>query len=194
MKTIFIIVTTVIVITITLYFILIGNIDKSEPKIVKLDKPIKLIGLEINTNDKDIYKDVGMIASKFNEIKKNNPIPYLKQPWASVNISKDYNVETKTFKYIVGDVVTRVNSIPEGLNFYEVPALTYAIFPIKPKSKIAWGITMGRMKRFIYTEWLTKSGYKPSEIIGDFELHDDRSLGKNPEINLYVALKEKDSN
>ena len=51
---------------------------------------------------------------------------------------------------------------------------------------------MGRMKRYIYTEWLPKSGYEISDIIGDFELHDDRSLGKHPEINLYVALKEKE--
>ncbi len=172
---------------------LIGNIDKKEPQIVKLNEPIKLIGLEISTNDKDIYKDVGRVAAKFNEIKKINPIPYLKQPWASINISKDYNVETKTFKYIMGDVVTKVGSIPNGLNSYEVPALTYAVFPIRPKSKIAWGITMGRMKRYIYTEWLPNSGYEASEIIGDFELHDDRSLGKKPEINLYVALKEKNN-
>jgi predicted transcriptional regulator YdeE len=191
MKTVLIIVIVVILIAITLYFILIGNNDKSEPKIVKLNEPIKLIGLEINTNDKEIYKDVGLVASKFNEIKKNNPIPYLKQPWASINISKDYNVEAKTFKYIVGDVVSQVDSIPVGLYYYEVPAITYAVFPIRPKSKIAWGITMGRMKRYIYTEWLPKSGYETSEIIGDFELHDDRSLGKKPEINLYVALKEK---
>jgi AraC family transcriptional regulator len=189
MKTIIIIVLAVIFVLTALYIILIGNIDKSEPKIVKLNEPIKLIGIEINTNDKDIYKDVGLIASKFNEIKKINPIPYLKQPWASINVSKDYNVVTKTFKYIVGDVVTQVDSIPNGLYYYEVPALTYAIFSIRPKSKIAWGITMGRMKRYIYTEWLPKSGYETSEIIGDFELHDDRSTGKNPEINLYVALK-----
>jgi len=193
MKTVLIIVIVVIVIAISLYFILIGNIDKSEPQIVKLNEPIKLIGIEINTNDKDIYKDVGLVASKFNEIKKSNPIPNLKQPWASINVSKDYDKETRTFKYIVGDVVTRDDTIPNGLYYYEVPALTYAIFPINPKSRFAWGITMGRMKRFIYLEWLPKSGYIPSDIIGDFELHDDRSLGKNPEINLYIALKENDS-
>ena len=189
MKIVIILLISVILILIILYIILIGNIDKTEPQIVRFNEPIKLIGIEINTNDKDIYKDVGRVASKFNDIKKNNPIPHLKQPWASINISKDYNVETKTFKYIVGDVVTQVDSIPDELYFYEVPAITYAVFPIRPKSKMAWGITMGRMKRYIYTEWLPKSGYKPSELIGDFELHDDRSLGKKPEINLYVALE-----
>ncbi len=191
MKTTLIIIILLIVAVIVLYYIFIGNIDKSEPKILKLEKPIQIIGLKINTNDKDIYKDVERIATEFNKIKKNNPIPYLKQPWASINISKDYNVETKTFTYIMGDVVTKMDSIPVGLNYYEVPALSYAVFTIKPKSKIAWGITMGRMKRFIYTNWLPKSEYIPSDIIGDFELHDDRSLGKHPEISLYVALRKK---
>ncbi len=191
MKTILIILIVAILIAITSYFIFIGNIDKSEPKIVKLDKPIHIIGLEINTNDKDIYKDVGKVASDFNDIINKNPIPNKKEPWARLNVSKDYNKEKGTFKYIIGDVVTMIDSVPNGLQSYEIPALTFAIFRIQPKSNIAWGITMGRMKRFIYTEWLPKSEYKPSDILGDFELHDDRSLGKNPEINLYVALKEK---
>jgi predicted transcriptional regulator YdeE len=190
MKTILIIGLVVIILLISSYILLIGNIDKTEPHIVKLNEPIKLIGVEINTTDKDIYKDVGQVASEFNRIKKNCPVPYLKQPWESVNISKDYNVEAKTFKYIVGDVVTQVDSIPEGLCYYEIPAITYAVFPIRPKSRIAWGITMGRMKKYIYTQWLPKSGHRPSEIIGDFELHDEKSLKKNPEISLYVALKE----
>jgi predicted transcriptional regulator YdeE len=46
-------------------------------------------------------------------------------------------METKTFTYIMGDVVTKIDLIPVGLNYYGVPALTYAVFPIKPKSKIA---------------------------------------------------------
>jgi len=79
MKTILIILIVVILIAITLYFILIGNIDKSEPKIIKLDKPIHIIGLEINTNDKDIYKDVRKVASDFNDIINKNPIPNKKE-------------------------------------------------------------------------------------------------------------------
>jgi len=191
MKTFFIVVLIVIAIIIALYFLLIGTVNKTEPKIVKIEKPIHIIGIEINTNDNDIYKDVERVASKFNEIKMSNPIPNLKQPWASINLSKDYNENTKSYKYVVGDVVTSVDTIPNGLYHYEVPVLTYAVFSIRPKSKVAWGITMGRMKKYIYGEWLPKSGYEPSDSIGEFELHDDRSLGKKPEIQLYVALKEK---
>ena len=190
MRNTLIIVFTVVVLFVALYHFLIGNFRKPEPEIVKFNEPIKVIGLEIKTNDKDIYKDVGRVASQFNAIKEKSPIPNLKKPWASINISKDYDPQAGTFVYIVGDEVTEADSVPDGLKTYEVPAITYAVFTIKPKSKLAWGITMGRTKRFIYTEWLPQSGYKPSDIIGDFELHDDRSLGRHPQISLYVALKE----
>ncbi len=190
MKTAIVIIIIVIATLIVLYFTLIGNTDKSEPKIIKLDQPIYVIGLEINTDNKAIYQDVSKVAIQFNTIKKTYPIPNLKEPWSSINISKDYNPEKGTFTYVVGDVVTRVDSIPPGLKSYEIPPLTYAVFPIRPKSNIAWGITMGRMKKFIYTEWLQSSTYKPSDSFGEFELHDERSLGKHPEINLHVAIKE----
>lgn len=175
-----------------LYFVLIGNTDRSEPKIIKLDQSIYVIGLEINTDDKAIYQDIAKVASQFNEIKKTNPIVNLKEPWSSINISKDYNPGKKTFTYVVGDVVNAIDFTPPGLKSYEIPPLTYAVFPIRPKSKIAWGITMGRMKRFIYTEWLPNSNYYPSDSFGEFELHDERSLGKHPEINLHVAIQEKE--
>ena len=190
MKTIVIILFIAIISLLALYYLFIGNPDKCEPEIVKLNEPIKLIGIEVQTDDKSIYKDAGRITKRFNEINSRNPVPDLKQPWARLYVSKDYNAEARTFKYIVGDVVTQIDSIPEGLNYYEVPASVYAVFTIKPKSRLVWGITMGRMKRYIFTEWLPVSGYEASGIIDDFELHDERSLGKSPQIDLYVALKE----
>jgi len=192
MKTTLLIIVLTMGVLVVLYFMLIGNFHKPMPEVVKLEKPVRLIGLEINTSDKAIYKDVEKVATAFHNIKKKNPVPNLKQPWASVNVSRDYDKAKGTFTYIVGDVVTKVDTIPEGLSAYEIPAGMYAVFPVRPKSKIAWGIAMGRMKRFIYTEWLPASGYDASEIIYDFELHDERSLSKHPEIQLYVALKEKE--
>jgi predicted transcriptional regulator YdeE len=191
MNLVLLIIAGVFLVCLALYYALIGNIDKGEPGIIRLDEPLLLVGLEISTSDTNIYKDVGRVAAEFNEIKKHTPIPHLKQPWASVNISKDYNRDTRTFMYIMGDVVTKAGMLPPGLKLYEVPAISYAVFTIRPKSRWAWGITMGRMKRFIYTEWLPRSGYELSGVIGDFELHDDRSLGARPSVDLYVALKEK---
>lgn len=191
MKLALIIIPVALTALVILYFILIGNIDRSEPTIVKTDRPIYVIGLEINTSDKAIYQDVAKVAAQFTEIKRDHPVTNLKEPWSSINISKDYDPELGTFTYVVGDVVNAVDIIPPGLKSYEVPPLTFAVFRIRPKSRIAWGITMGRTKRFIYTEWLPNSDYYPSDSFGEFELHDERSLGKHPEISLYVAIREK---
>ena len=186
-----VIATAIILLGIALYLILIGTFKPIEPQIVTLSEPIRLLGLEIRTNDQDIYKDVGRVAASFNEIKDKFPLPHLKQPWASVNISRDYDPESKAFTYMVGDQVEKIDSIPQGLKAYEIPAMAFAVFPIRPKSRFAWGVTMGRMKRYIYTEWLPKSGYESPGILDDFELHDERSLGRHPEIQLYVAIQPK---
>ena len=190
MKIFLLILITLLLLLFVSYWILIGPAEKPNPEIITLQEPVYIVGLGIATNDRDIYKDVEAIAAKFKVLKGENSIMHLKQPWASINISRDYNPEEKTFTYIVGDVVTAIDAVPPGLKYYEIPAISYAVFPIRPRSRFAWGITMGRMKRFIYTEWLPKSGYRPSGLIGDFELHDERSLGKKPEIRLYVAIEE----
>ncbi len=187
-----VIASAIILLGIALYLILIGSFKPIEPQIVMLSEPIRLLGLEIRTNDKDIYKDVGRVATAFNEIKKKSPLPNLKQPWASISISRDYDTESKAFTYMVGDQVESIETIPEGLKAYEIPAMTFAVFPIRPRSRFAWGITMGRMKRYIYTDWLPKSEYESPDILDDFELHDERSLGKHPEIQLYVAVQRKE--
>ena len=39
---------------------------------------------------------------------------------------------------------------------------------------------------------MPKSGYEPAGVIDDFEYHDERGTRKrNPEIDLYVAIKVK---
>jgi predicted transcriptional regulator YdeE len=92
----------------------------------------------------------------------------------------------------MGDVVNNFDRIPHGLKSFEIPSLQFAVFKIAPRSKIAWGIEIGRMKKYIYTRWLPNSRYEyDNTILGDFEYHDERSLGSKPEIDLYVAIKEK---
>lgn len=92
----------------------------------------------------------------------------------------------------MGDVVTNFDNIPDGLKSFEIQPDTYAVFTIKPKSRFAWGISKGRMKKYIYTEWIKNSRYElDNEVIGDFELHDEKSQQQNPKIDLYIAIKEK---
>ena len=174
-----------------LFYFLIGPLEKSEPKLVTLKEPIKMIGVSTRTGMKTIFKDAANLGQKYKQIKDQGLIPNKKVPWGFVAISKNFQ-GTESWDYLMGDVVNTLEHVPAGLECFEIPASTYAVFPIRPKSKFSWGITIGRTKKYIYTEWLPHSKYEADPcIVGDFEYHDERSLAKKPEIDLYVAIKAK---
>lgn len=186
-----IVICSIIVVTGLLFYFLIGPLEKAEPTIVNLKDPISMIGVSTRTGMKTIFKDAANLGQKYKQVKDQGLIQNKKVPWGFVAISKNFQ-GMENWDYLMGDVVNTLDHVPAGLESFEIPAMTYAVFPIRPKSKFAWGITMGRTKKYIYTEWLPNSKYvaDPS-IVGDFEYHDERSLGKKPEIDLYVAIKEK---
>lgn len=174
-----------------LFYFFIGPFEKSEPGIVTLKEPIKMIGVSTRTGMKTIFKDAANLGQRYKQVKDQNLIQNKRSPWGFVAISKDFQ-GTESWTYLMGDVVNTLDQVPAGLESFEIPAITYAVFPVHPKSKFAWGITIGRTKKYIYTDWLPNSQYEADpSILGDFEYHDERSLGKKPEIDLYVAIKEK---
>jgi len=174
-----------------LLYLLIGPLEKTEPKIVVMKEPIKMIGVSMRTGMKTIYQDAAKLGKLYKEVKEQNLIRDKKEPWGFVAISKDFH-GIDSWDYLMGDVVNKLDSIPQGLQAFEIPAMTCAVFPIRPKSKFSWGITIGRMKKYIFTEWLPGTGYESdSTIVGDFEYHDARSTGKKPEIDLYVPIKKR---
>jgi len=176
---------------ILLFESLIGGIERVEPRIVTLGEPIKMIGVSTRTGMKTIFKDAARLGQEYKKIKDANLIKDKKEPWGFVAVSKDFQGE-ESWEYLMGDVVTCLDFVPEGCKSFEIPAMTYAVFPIRPKSKYAWGITIGLTKKYIFTKWLPNSKYESDHsVLGDFEYHDQRSLAKSPEIDLYVAIKEK---
>jgi predicted transcriptional regulator YdeE len=168
---------------------LLNKIDNMEPEIVTLQEPIKFVSLSVKTDVKKIYRDAAQLGKDYAQFKKTNSIPNLKDPWAFVAYSKDFDEKTRSWEYIMGDVVINLDSVPEGLNGYEIPAGKYAIFTIKSKFKLLWGLEIARMKKYVFGKWLPNSQYESTGT--DFEYHDQRSTGKNPSIDLYVAIKEK---
>jgi predicted transcriptional regulator YdeE len=174
-----------------LFYFLVGPFEKSEPKIVTLKEPIRMIGVSTRTGMKTIFKDAAKLGNKYKEIKDQGLIQNKKVPWGFVAISKNFQ-GTESWDYLMGDVVDTLDHAPAGLECFEIPASNYAVFPIRPKSKFSWGITIAQTKKYIYTEWLPNSKYEADpRILGDFEYHDERSLAKKPEIDLYVAIKQK---
>jgi AraC family transcriptional regulator len=168
------------------------NVDKSEPRIIKLDAPIKMIGVSMRTGLKTIYKDAPVLGKEYQKITDQGLIKNKNTPWAFVAISKDFSSDNKSWEYLMGDVVTTLDDAPKGLIAFEIPAKTFAVFAIRPRFGFLWGPTIGLTKKFIFTEWLPNSGYEvDSTILGDFELHDERSVSKRPMIELYVSIKER---
>jgi predicted transcriptional regulator YdeE len=187
----FILICSIILAAGLLFYFLIGPFEKPEPKIVTLTEPIKMIGVSTRTGMKTIFKDAATLGQKYKQVKDQGLIENKKAPWGFVAISKNFQ-GTESWDYLIGDVVNTLDHVPAGLECFEIPPSTYAVFPICPKSKFSWGITIGRTKKYIYTEWLPPSKYEADPcIVGDFEYHDERSLAKKPEIDLYVAIKEK---
>lgn len=168
------------------------NVKKEEPEIVTLTEPIKMIGVSLITNSKTIYHDSQVLGQRYNKIKTARLIQNKKDPWGFVAISKNFK-EDGSWEYLMGDVVTNFDFIPEGLTAFEIPAKTYVKFSLQPRSVLIWGIAMGLIKKYIYTEWLPNSRFEVDDsIVGDFEYHDERSISKKPAIDLYISVKEKE--
>jgi len=169
---------------------LLNKIGDTEPEIITLQEPIKFVGLSVKTDVKNIYKDAAQLGKDYSQFKKTHNIPNLKDPWAFVAYSRDFDEKTRSWEYIMGDVVTNLEEVPEGLKGYEIRAGKYAIFQMKAKFNFLWGLEIGRMKKYVFVEWLPQSQYASTG--NDFEYHDERSTGKNPNIDLYVAIREKE--
>jgi predicted transcriptional regulator YdeE len=156
---------------------------------IVLKEPIRMLGMQVETGMKSVFRDVSKLGKRWQAFKKMGVIPNKKEPWAFVAISKDHDPQSGKWNYLMGDVVTCIDAIPAGLVPYAIPPGTYAVFTLRPPHRFAWGMTIGMAKRYIYTEWLPRSGYKPGSAVSDFELHDERStLKRGPSIDLYVAI------
>jgi predicted transcriptional regulator YdeE len=168
------------------------DLTEISPRIVDLEQPIHILGMAVDTNLKTVYRDIPALGKQFAKFKQAHEIPNKKLPWGFAAVSKGFDEAKGTFTYFMGDRVTALDQVPDGLQAFEIPAGKYAVFPIRPKNRLGWPVAIASAKRHIYTTWLPNSSYTQAGTIDDFEYHDERSTRKgNPEIDLYVAIKEK---
>ncbi len=166
------------------------DITAVTPCIVDLEQPIQIIGMGVNTDLKNVFRDIPALGKRFQ--KHKHEIPNKRLPWGFAAVSKGLDREKGAFTYFMGDRVTTLEQIPDGLKGFEIPISKYVVFPIRPKNRLGWPIAIASAKKYIYGAWLPKSIFEPAGTIDDFEYHDERSVRKhNPEIDLYVAIKEK---
>jgi predicted transcriptional regulator YdeE len=139
---------------------------------------------------KGIYRDLPKVYKKYLSLKEKYGIQNQKMPWEYVSLSTNFK-ENQTWDYYTGHVVTSTDKLQEDFINFEIPGGTYAIFPIKAKFKIMFGLKFGKMKKYIYQNWLPNSDY---EFCGcEFEYNNESMNKENPNyIDLYVAIRKKD--
>ncbi len=170
-----------------------GKIDGYEPRIVDLERPILIVGMEVETDLRRIYRDVPGLGRRYQEFKRRHTIPDKKTPWGFAAVTWGHDEATGAMTYMMGDMVNSLEAVPEGLRGFTIPAIKYAIFPIRPRNRCGWPFAIADVKRYAYTVWLPRSGYEPAGVIDDFEYHDERSTRpKQPEVDLYVAVRPRD--
>lgn len=168
------------------------DITAITPRILDLEQPIQILGMGVDTSLKTVYRDIPALGKQFAKYKQTHQIPNRREPWGFAAVSQGFNEAKGTFTYFMGDRVTTLEQVPEGLEAFEIPVVKYAVFPIRPRNRLGWPVAIASAKRHIYTAWLPSSIYTQAGTIDDFEYHDERSLRKgNPEIDLYVAIKER---
>jgi predicted transcriptional regulator YdeE len=173
--------------------LLIHPMEGVSPRVVELREPILAVGLETETNTRTAFRDVAALGRRYRHLKAAHGLEYLKDPQVFVALSDGYDASSGAFTYRMGDVVSRVGRMPPGLEAFEVPALTYAVFPVRPRNRFGWGIAIAAAKSYAYIRWMPTSGYRPAGIVDDFEYHDERSRRRRrPEIDLYVAVAPAD--
>ncbi len=168
------------------------RIDGYEPRILDLQQPILIVGIAVETSLRSIYRDVPALGKRYQTFKKTHDIPNKAEPWGFAAVTWGHNEATGSMTYMLGDMVTSPALVPEGLRSFTIPAITYAVFPIRPRNRFGWPFAIADVKRYAYTVWLPRSGYEPAGVIDDFEYHDERSARpKHPEVDLYVAIRPR---
>jgi predicted transcriptional regulator YdeE len=170
--------------------LLAHSLEGHTPEIVEMKVPLRAVGLSMATNAKTTYRDAPALGRGLRELKRQEPIPNLRQPWGFVAISRGFDEATQAFTYSIGDVVEGDGPVPSGMMALVIPAGTFAIFPVRPKGALGWPVAIAHAKDFAYRVWLPRSGFERAAGIDDFEYHDARSARrKDPQIDLYVGVK-----
>ena len=95
-------------------------------------------------------------------------------------VEDNYDKKTGEFDYLAGFEVQDTSDVPEGMEIWQVPEQTYAVFPCNLKS-------IKQAFRQIYREWLPQSGYQRAGG-PDFEFYDDSFKPDQGKLELFIYV------
>ena len=142
-----------------------------------------LYGLWQKSNDKTISKDIKALSKQYHAIvsmPERKVLPYFV-------LSRNYNEQSRDFELFIGGVIDK-----GCLERYTLPAGEYAKITVKPKLGFLWGASIGEAKQYFYTKWLPASAFEALNL--EYEHHTERSMEKQPTIDIIFAIRRKDIN
>ena len=152
---------------------------KKEPKIVTRSA-FTVAGMKYR--GKNEKNEIPQLWEKF--MPRTSQVKHKVNPNVCYGVMDNYDEKTCEFDYLAGFEVRDTSDVPEGMEIWQVPEQTYAVFPCNLKE-------IKQAFRQIYHEWLPQSSYQRAGG-PDFEFYDDSfkpDQGKL-DLRLYVPVRK----
>jgi predicted transcriptional regulator YdeE len=83
-------------------------------------------------------------------------------------------------------------TVPGDYHVCELPDTLYAVFSTPPAEDSGFTTAIQGTWQYIFAEWFPKSGYEFDEHGVDFELYDERCMGKTGKVcDIYIPVVKK---
>ena len=171
------------------FLYLIGVIMRIEPRIVTVNKEMDCLGLKTRTTVKTVYQDLPKLYDRYMDAFRKNLITNVKRPWEYISLSQNYDKDF-SWDYYTGHVITKYGEIYGDLVKFSVPKGDYAVFEVRCKREMFFGIKVGMIKKYIYTKWLPGSGYEFAGYEYEYSNEDMKKKGSH-NVDLFVGIKRK---
>jgi len=166
-----------------------------EPKIVKKDA-IMIAGFAFKTKTKngEHIKAVPRFWHNYctdgRQEKLHNEL-FLKSH-EEYGASFPVNPENGEFEYVIGLEVKEGHDIPISYHVYTIPEALYAVFTTPPADEARFTSSIQSAWKYIFNEWLPKSGYEFAANGVNFELYDERNMNNTDKIvDLCIPVVKK---
>lgn len=153
--------------------------------------PKLLVGITTQTNltkeTNPLTSEIGKIVNRYMAEQIAQKIPHRKNPGVGICAYTDYTDEYKgDYTYFIGEEVTEVGELPDGMSLLEIPAGTY--LKLTTDSGVIPFIIINAWQNIWQIFQGSNHGKRLYKV--DFEVYDDRV--KNPQsaiVDLYVGVE-----
>lgn len=153
---------------------------------------IQLVGIKVRTNNKaewdPVTAKISLCVQQYFHQQLADKIPQRKNPGTTFCAYTDYESDhTGEYTFYIGEAVSTIDDIPEGLESHIIPPQTYIKFTTEP----------GPMPNVVINAWQEIWKMSPEDLGGkrhyhtDFEVYDERAKDHhNVVLDLFIGLEE----